>query len=1022
MTRGQRDSAFYHFHKLLGRRQQIDTPDSQLVDRFAACRDEGAFETLLHRHAGLVWGVCRRMLKDSHLAEDAFQATFLVLAREVSSIRKRQSVGSWLYGVAYRLASRVRSDSTRRQQCEGRMRATNEPDPMTDIIRRELRPVLDEELQALPEKYRAPLILCYLQGKTHEQAAQELGWPVGTMSRRLDKGRDLLRQRLTLRGVTVSATLLTVTLANESTAAIPAGLVATTLRTAILFASGTTAVSALVSASAARLAEGLIKDAAVTKLKIAAVSLIGLVLVTGTGTLVVRAMNGALPQSESRRYGDTILEEPARNQPESSVEPAQVARPMMTTRGRVLDRTGKPVAGAKVYLSEWSPEEPAFQSLSNFKYLLAQTATDTTGTFQLKDSPLTRPGAQLWDLVVVAPDHALAFRPALFEEDRSGSTFVLGPEAKLSGWLVDPDGRPVIGARVDLLAVAGLHDSAVPSRCSAGSLHLSPAQIPIKSKTDRAGKFEIRGVPQDVRLTLMVSHDDFERERIFVATTERKPPDLFDVQGGKILPRRERVYPNGFTHALKAGHRIRGTIVQQDDGLPVPRARVSIEPSDSPAGDAQKYWWDDFSATSDHRGKFMISGFGAGRYTLHVIPPKRSPYLAPYTPLDVRPDTPDQEIAVHLVRGGTIHGKVVDSGTRSGLSSVRVAYNRRVPGRDRAAASVWEKIQAQTGPEGTFSMTLPAGKREIFISEPIPGYATSQNARFPESRTGPMVQTVDIRRGQQIDGVVFALNHSAVAGRVFDPEGNPVAGARVDELGSESKHSCTVTDALGRFVITGDSPSALRFVHSQRRLGALVRDEDLRTKNGELKIHLEPLGLVQGTVVEKDHHPLPGALVQLRYKGRHGASTVANALVTSDGKFEFATMIPGCQYEIEAWANNHTRFHKELGVAGRGQGQDLGDIALHKMDRSIAGRITDDSGAPLADLVLTAAYENQDDRVFMRCDADGRFNVFGLPAGVLRIGALQIAPDDGVVYGPPVKSGRKDVHLVFDRASKKFRK
>jgi RNA polymerase sigma factor (sigma-70 family) len=1016
------DSAFHHFRKLLGRRQQLNTPDSQLVDGFVSCRDEGAFETLLHRHAGLVWGVCRRMLKDSHLAEDAFQATFLVLAREASSIRKRQSVGSWLYGVAYRLASRIRSDSTRRQQCEGRMRETNEPDPMTDIIRRELRPVLDEELQALPEKYRAPLILCYLQGKTHEQAAQELGWPVGTMSRRLDKGRDLLRQRLTLRGVTVSAALLTVTLANESTAAIPVGLVATTLRTAILFASGTTAVSALISASAATLAEGLIKDAAITKLKIAAVSLIGLVLVTGTGTLVVRAMNGSSPQSESRGHGETILEEPARNERGSSVERAQVARPTMTTRGRVLDRTGKPVAGAKVYLSEWSPEEPAFQSLSNFKYLLAQTATDATGTFQLKDSPLTRPGAQLWDLVVVAPDHALAFKPALFEEDNTGSTFVLGPEAKLSGWLVDPDGRPVIGARVDLLAVAGLHDSAVPSRCSAGSLHLSPAQIQIKSKTDRAGKFEIRGVPQDARLTLMVSHDDFERERIFVATTKGKPPDLFDVQGGKILPRRERVYPNGFTHALKAGHRIRGTIVQQDDGLPVPGARVSIAPSDSPTGDAQRYWPDDFSATTDPRGEFMISGFGPGRYTLHAVPPKGSPYLAPYTAADVQPNTPEHEIAVRLVRGGTIHGKVVDSGTRSGLRSVRIAYNRRIPGRDRAAASVWEKIQAQTGPEGTFSMTLPAGKCEIFISEPIPGYATAQNARFPEGGTGPIVQAVDIRPGQQIDGVVFALNHSAVAGRVFDPEGNPVAGARVDELWPESERSCTITDALGRFVITGDSPSALRFVHSQGRLGALVRHEDLRTKNGELKINLEPLGVVRGRVVDEERHSLSGALVQLQWNERDGSGTVANVLVSPDGEFEFATMIPGCQYEIEASANNHTRFHKELGVAGRGQGQDLGDITLRKMDRSIAGRITDASGAPVADLVLTAAYENQDDRVFMRCDADGRFNVFGVPAGFLRIGALQIAPSARVVYGPQVESGRKDVHLVFDRASKKFRK
>ena len=1020
MAHGQMDSAFHHFRKLLGRRQEISAPDSQLVDRFVSRRDEEAFETLLHRHAGLVWGVCRRMLKDSHLAEDAFQATFLVLAREASSIRKRQSVSSWLYGVAYRLASRVRSDSTRRQQYEGRMRAANEPDPTTDIIRRELRPVLDEELQALPEKYRAPLILCHLQGKTHEQAAQELGWPVGTMSRRLDKGRELLRQRLTLRGVTASAALLTVTLANESTAAIPAGLVATTFRTAILFASGTTAVSALVSASALALAEGLIKDAAITKLKIAAVSLIGLVLATGTGTFVVRAINGARTQSESRQHAETVVGEPALNPPGSSVEAVQVARPAMTAGGRVLDRTGKPVAGAKVYLSEWSSEEPAFQSLSNFKYLLAQTATDATGAFRLKETPLSRPGAHLWDLVVVAPGHALAFKPTLFED--SGSTFVLGPEASLTGRLVDPEGTPVIGARVDLLAVAGLHDSAVPSRSSTGSLHLSPSQISIKSKTDRDGEFVIPGMPQDARLTLMVSHDDFERERIFVATTKRKPPDLFDVQGGKIRPRREPVYPMRFTHTLKAGHRIRGTIVQNDDGLPVAGARVSIVPSDSPAGDAQKYWSDDFSATTDRRGGFVISGFGAGRYTLHVMPPKGSPYLAPYTQADVRPDIPEHEIAVRLVRGSTVHGKVVDSGTGSGLSSVRIAYRRRVPGRDQVAASVWEKIHAQTGPTGTFSITLPPGKCEMFISEPIPGYAASESILAAVAGSGPLVHTVDIQPGQQIDAVVFALNHSAVAGRVVDSDGNPVAGVRVDELWSESERCRTVTDALGRFVMTGDSPSALRFMHYQRGLGALVREEELRTKNGELEISLEALEIVRGTIVDENGHPLPGALVQVHSNERHGSSTVANALVTSDGKFEFASMIPGCQYEIEAWANNYTRFHKDLGVAGRGRAQDLGDVALRKMDRSIAGRITDDRGAPLGDLVLTAACENQDHRVFMRCDAEGRFNVFGVPAGFLRIGALQIAPDDRVVYGPQVESGRKDVHLVFDRASKKFRK
>src|SRR5262249_44327106 len=226
------------------------------------------------------------------------------------SIRKQRSVSSWLYGVAYRLALRARSESMRRQKCEAQARAIKEPDLMTDIIRRELRPILDEELQALPEKYRVPLILCYLQGKTHEQAAQELGWPAGTMSRRLDKGRDLLRRRLTLRGVTLSAMLLTAALANESKAGFPAGLVATTLKTALLFAAGKTAAAALLSASAAALAEGLMKDAAVIKLKIAAaVSLIGIIVATGTGALVLREMNGSSLQNGPRRKAEAIVEE-----------------------------------------------------------------------------------------------------------------------------------------------------------------------------------------------------------------------------------------------------------------------------------------------------------------------------------------------------------------------------------------------------------------------------------------------------------------------------------------------------------------------------------------------------------------------------------------------------------------------------------------------------------------------------------------------------------------------------------------
>src|SRR5262249_14313147 len=214
-------------------------------------------------------------------------------------------------------------------------------------------------------------------------------------------------------------------------------------------------------------------------------------------------------------------------------------------------------------------------------------------------------------------------------------------------------------------------------------------------------------------------------------------------------------------------------------------------------------------------GKFTMSGLGPGRYTIHVAAPKGSAYLGPHVQAEVRPNPSEQEIVVRLVRGGVVHGKVIDSKTGSGLIGVKIAYRRRIPGRDEPTAPVWEQIQATTSDRGTFSMSLPAGKGKIFISEPIPGYATRTRTLAAGGGTGRLVKTVDIRAGQQIDGVVFALDLGAIAGRVFDPVGNPLAGVRIDELWHESEHSRCVTDASGRFVMTGDSFSDLRFIHYQ---------------------------------------------------------------------------------------------------------------------------------------------------------------------------------------------------------------
>jgi RNA polymerase sigma factor (sigma-70 family) len=175
---------------------QKEQTDSQLLERFAGQQDEAAFAALVRRHGPMVLAVCRRILRDAHDADDAFQATFLVLVRKASVIARPELLGNWLYGVAHRVAVKARAKAARRSEHERRAPALASADPTAEVTKHELRAVLDAELRQLPEKYRAPLVLCYLEGKTNAQAARLLGWPTGSISGRLARARELLRERL----------------------------------------------------------------------------------------------------------------------------------------------------------------------------------------------------------------------------------------------------------------------------------------------------------------------------------------------------------------------------------------------------------------------------------------------------------------------------------------------------------------------------------------------------------------------------------------------------------------------------------------------------------------------------------------------------------------------------------------------------------------------------------------------------------------------------------------------------------
>ena len=241
-------------------RSDVSLPDGQLLQRYVATHDQSAFASLVERYGALVLGVCVRVLQNSHDAEDAFQATFLVLARRAATLDGRGSLGNWLYAVAYRTAIKARQSAARRRARE--LQVLN----MSTVLSSEeeewsdLRPLLDEELNQLPVKYRAPLVLCYLEGKTQEQAARELGWPTGSMSRRMNRARDLLQERLARRGLALSTGLLFVLIAKNAGAAIVSPtLVSITAKAALVFAAGQAGLEAAISGKVASLAEEVLR-------------------------------------------------------------------------------------------------------------------------------------------------------------------------------------------------------------------------------------------------------------------------------------------------------------------------------------------------------------------------------------------------------------------------------------------------------------------------------------------------------------------------------------------------------------------------------------------------------------------------------------------------------------------------------------------------------------------------------------------------------------------------------------------
>jgi RNA polymerase sigma factor (sigma-70 family) len=283
-----------HIRKLARGSSTNERTDAGLLEQFLRRGDQDAFAALVRRHGRLVWRVCSRVLGQVHTAEEAYQATFLVLARRAAKVRKPAALASWLYSVAYRIARQARADIVRQQSRPGEPMARPPVDPAREAACRELESIVVEEVHALPAKYRLPILLCYWEGLTNEEAARRLAWPAGTVKTRLLRARQLLHKRLTRRGVSL-----------------PLGVLAT-----LLAAGGGDAATptALATASAGALAEQAIRAMACVKAKV----VVALLLAAGA----VAAGVGALtpPKPPARPNGET----PKAEQPQVQAEPANL--------------------------------------------------------------------------------------------------------------------------------------------------------------------------------------------------------------------------------------------------------------------------------------------------------------------------------------------------------------------------------------------------------------------------------------------------------------------------------------------------------------------------------------------------------------------------------------------------------------------------------------------------------------------------------------------------------------------------
>lgn len=914
MSSAQLGVVLQHLRRLSAVQSPSVTPDGDLLERFLVRRDEAAFAELVRRHGPMVLNVCRGVLHNLHDAEDVFQATFLVLAQKADRVRQREAVGSWLCGVAYHLALKARAAIQRRRRSEERAEERTVADPLLDMTLRELRQMLLEELQRLPEKYRLPLILCYLEGRTQAQAAKQLDWDKEVLRGRLNRGRSQLRARLTRRGLTLSAGVF-VSAFSSASAALPAVRVEAAVKAALASAAGQE-VGRFVSEQVAALAEGAIRTL------FAGHSKLIVILVLALGSLITGAGLWARHQIAAGASAAGVIE-PAHTPPRPKAKPAK-PRPEVAIKeegdriavsGRVFDPDGKPLAGAEITVW-WHNDRGCIcwrHSAMHSAKPYRGAASGPDGRFHftfaksaIKDTYLTadtRPWRRA-AIVAAAPGYGPAWVHVNDLGNASAKLQLVKDDVPIVGSVRDLQGKPVSGATVRFWRIQG----GVERDAWEGP----PAAV----TTDARGRFRLTGVGRDREAVLLVSGPRIESKIVHVSTRK--------IVAGKPVKEATVEVLAGPTKPIE------GTVRAKDTGKPL----VGVWIYGNEHNDCNNHQVRLVRAITDAKGRYRLLGMPkAAHYVLTVYAAEEQCYL------DTARTVADSEglkpigADFSLRRGVPVKFRFLDKNTGQpvrGQIQYEVAQNNplyaeAVYGPGIIPSREYMHIRT-TDQDGYVRFVAYPGLGVIY------GFAGMESGQFLPPQFDPADEAkgyLPLAKGDPANGFLslsqgyrridFPKNaKEQTFDIVFDP-GRTLKGSLVDADGRSVRGATAWGLMLGRnalgairegeqalkteaFTATGidrHQPCTLSFIHRERGLigQVVVWPED----KGSLTVRLQPWGTLTGRLIDVEGKPLAGVKIYLEYP--HSQDTGMRPpdqefSTDRDGRFRVLGLLPGRKHEL----------------------------------------------------------------------------------------------------------------------------